>query len=200
MKPIDEIPNHSISAFPLETIGFDAGMSLVDYYAGKALTGLLAKPKADFPQDSKLGVIAQAYSSLAYDMGEALLLERNRRLKAWQADVLASQAPPAVEPAPTAQELAALEEAVLAMKELSDQRDSAKTVARRLYLMLKRVLPTLREDYCFLQGTQSSPARVNAAASLFEATTKILDEMAPLFEVPGPGDSPPPPNKAPGSQ
>lgn len=64
-------------AFPSETENhFYHGMSLVDWFAGQALTGLISARESSMSHEGRAD-----YAHMAYDMGEAMARERLRRME-----------------------------------------------------------------------------------------------------------------------
>lgn len=67
----------------LNTYGGYSGLSMLDYFAGRAMQGIISHPRFDDGRNSPDDV-----ASLAYGMAEAMLMEREMRILEENADVL----------------------------------------------------------------------------------------------------------------
>lgn len=80
MKAIDYEKESASRSNWLDLTGGTAkdSLTLLDYFAGKALVGLLASPRLP-ASDGERGYTDELYAELAYMTAEAMLAERNKR-------------------------------------------------------------------------------------------------------------------------
>lgn len=61
-----------------EQISVDNGMTLRDWFAGRALAGMLSDPTVGNPDDREDSVVDAELASCAYAMADAMLAERSK--------------------------------------------------------------------------------------------------------------------------